>query len=212
MVGLTGTGLVADDLYLLAHHDVTGKPFLQPRALGLGLAGALLAELVLARTLRVGPDGLAVVGGVRLPDQLGHGVVSLVLGEKEPLSVQDWLQFLARAAADQVARRLERAGYLVAARQRWRGDRWVPVNADCAFAPLIRVRAALDSSRLAGEGSVVLAGLALGCGLGFRVLPFGPVEGQRWLDESLRRLGPDLRQLIAQTQAAVDGAVLSRRM
>jgi len=28
--GLTGTGLVADDLYLLAHHDVTGKPLLQP--------------------------------------------------------------------------------------------------------------------------------------------------------------------------------------
>ena len=26
--GLGGTGLVADDLYLLAHHDVTGKPLL----------------------------------------------------------------------------------------------------------------------------------------------------------------------------------------
>jgi Golgi phosphoprotein 3 (GPP34) len=40
---LGGTGRLADDLYLLAHHDVTGKPYLQPRAIGIGLAGALLA-------------------------------------------------------------------------------------------------------------------------------------------------------------------------
>ena len=37
--GLAGTGRVADDLYLMAHHDLTGKPLLQPRPLGLGLAG-----------------------------------------------------------------------------------------------------------------------------------------------------------------------------
>lgn len=212
MVGLTGTGLVADDLYLLAHHDVSGKPFLQQRALGLGLAGALLAELVLVAALRAGPGGLVATGGVRVPDQLGRSVIALVLGEREPLAVQDWLHFLARGAADQVARRLERAGYVVAGRRRWRGERWIPVNADCAFAPLIRVRAALDPARPAGEASVALAGLALACGLGFRVLPFGPVEGRRWLDDAVRRLGPDLREMIAQTQAAVDGAVLSHRV
>ena len=46
--GLGGTGLVADDLWLLGHDDRSGKPQLQPRALGIGLAGALLAELMLA--------------------------------------------------------------------------------------------------------------------------------------------------------------------
>jgi hypothetical protein len=62
---LTGTGLAADDLYVLAHHDVTGRPFLQARALGIGLAGALLAELVLAGAIRV-PDGrVALAGGAR---------------------------------------------------------------------------------------------------------------------------------------------------
>lgn len=30
-VELEGTALVADDLYLLAHHEVTGNPLLQPR-------------------------------------------------------------------------------------------------------------------------------------------------------------------------------------
>lgn len=47
MTGLNGTGRVADDLYLMAHQDINGKPYVQPRALGLGLAGGLLAELTL---------------------------------------------------------------------------------------------------------------------------------------------------------------------
>jgi hypothetical protein len=45
--GPGGTGRLADDLYLIAHHELTGRPHLAPRAVGLGLAGALLAELVL---------------------------------------------------------------------------------------------------------------------------------------------------------------------
>ena len=49
-VKLGGTGRVADDLYLLAHHEATGKPHLQPLAAGLGLAGGLLAEFMLPGT------------------------------------------------------------------------------------------------------------------------------------------------------------------
>jgi hypothetical protein len=55
---LAGTGRLADDLYLMAHNDVSGRPYLQPRALGLGLAGALLAELVLAGRVDAGPQDL----------------------------------------------------------------------------------------------------------------------------------------------------------
>ncbi|MGH3274178.1 MAG: ATP-binding protein, partial [Streptosporangiaceae bacterium] len=47
---LAGTGLIADDLYLIASHEVSGKPYLPPRALGAGLAGGLLAELMDADT------------------------------------------------------------------------------------------------------------------------------------------------------------------
>src|SRR5689334_16811132 len=58
--GLKGTGLVADDLYLMAHHELTGKPFLQPRPLGIGLAAALVAELMLVGSVRVTVEGAAV--------------------------------------------------------------------------------------------------------------------------------------------------------
>lgn len=64
-VKLGGTGRVADDLYLLAHHGATGKPHLQPRAAGLGLAGGLLAELMLPDTTRVVRHSYPPLVGIR---------------------------------------------------------------------------------------------------------------------------------------------------
>ena len=69
--GLSGTGLVADDLYLLAHDDRSGKPLLQPRPLGTGLAGALLAELMLAGCIGLRSDSAVVIGRDLAPDSGG---------------------------------------------------------------------------------------------------------------------------------------------
>ena len=55
----------------------------------------------------------------------------------------------------------------------------------------------------------MLAWPAAACGLGSRFLPYGPPNARQCLDDAIRQLGPDLRDLIAQTQSAVDSAVLS---
>ena len=62
---LSGTGRLADDLYLMAHHELTGKPHLQPRAVGLGLAGGLLGELMLSGSIRLSHG--TVMGARRHP-------------------------------------------------------------------------------------------------------------------------------------------------
>ncbi len=213
MAQLSGTGRLADDLYLMAHHEVTGKPYLQPRATGLGLAGALLAELVLAGTLLVWPDGIAVANRRPPADELAGLVLGHLIGERELHPAREWLLFLGRTATPQVAGRLEVAGYLAwtSARRPWRAGRRVPVNADCAFAPLARVQHALRSSRPALVQGVVLAGLADACGLGPRLQAYMPPNALGYLDQAVGQLGPDLRELIAQTQAAVDSAVLASR-
>lgn len=219
MLRLTGTGRLADDLYLLAHHDVTGRPFLQPRALRLGLAGGLLAELIfdgaiwLRAGMAVASGSAGAAGAGRAEDDLLRRVLAVMLAERDLLPVRDWLAYLATGASHEVAARLAAAGYL--ARQRsWRpgGTRWIPVDPDAAFAPLARVRSALDPARSSTVPDVVLTGLAAACGLGPRVLPFGPPGARRWLDEALGILRPDLRELIAQVQLAVDSAVLAHRI
>ena len=209
--GLRGTGLVADDLYMLAHDDQSGRPLLQPRPLGIGLAGALLAELMLGGSITLWQSGVAVARGPWPEDELERHVLSALTGETEPHPVREWLLFFARTAAADVARRLENAGYLARSGRRvpWRPPRWIPVNPDWVFAALLRVRPAADPTRPAAYGAA-LAGLAAGSGLGFRLDQYRPSasrtagDGAGWLDAGLCHL-------IAQVQAAVDSAVLAHR-
>jgi Golgi phosphoprotein 3 (GPP34) len=210
---LTGTGRLADDLYLMAHHDVTGRPYLQPRATGLGLSGALLAELMLAGQLLAGPGGVALTGYGRPGDRLAGQVLSHLAAERERHRAGEWLAFLGRTAIADVAVRLAEAGYLTRrpARRPWRGERWIPADPDCAFAPFSRARSALDPARPLLIPGAALAGLAAACGLGPRLLAYAPSRGRR-VEDAVAALPPGLRYLIAQTQAAVDSAVLAHRV
>jgi hypothetical protein len=211
--GLSGTGLVADDLYLLGHDDRSGKPLLQPRALGTGLAGALLTELMLAGCIGLRHDSTVVItrdtpqGAVQQ-----HRLLKQVADEPGPQPVRSWLRFLAHSAARDVALRLEEAGYLQHVRSRvpWRQDQWIPVNPDWAFAPMLRVRTALNPARPLTAHAAALTGLAVACGLGFR-LDLYQAQAGRPVQDAVAQLGPGLQELIAQTQTAVDSAVLSQR-
>jgi hypothetical protein len=211
--GLSGTGLVADDLYLLGHDDRTGRPLLQPRALGTGLAGALLAELMLAGWIGLRPDSAVVIGRDAPRAAAGrHPLLQQIAAEPGPQPVPSWLRFLARTAARDVAVRLAEAGYLKHVRSRvpWGQGQWVPVNAEWAFAPMLRVGNALDPARPVTVHAAALAGLAVACGLGFR-LHFYQIPARRPVQDVVAMLGPGLQELVAQTQTAVDSAVLAQR-
>jgi hypothetical protein len=74
------------------------------------------------------------------------------------------------------------------------------------------VGVALDPVRSASACDVVPAGLAVACGLGSRVLPYGPPDARRHLDCSVRQLSGGLRELVGRAQAMVDAALLSQRL
>ena len=214
MAQLSGTGRLADDLYLLAHHEISGKLHLQPRAAGLGLAGALLAELTLSGKIYFQADQIMVADRSPPGDGLARSVLGLLVSEPEQHAPRDWLLFLARTAAEDVALRLEQSGYLtrISSRRPWRGQRWIPVDADCAFAPFLRAKSALDSSKPVTAQNAALAGLAAACGLGRQMALYLPPKAHHRLQEAAQQLHPSLRDLITQTQAAVDSALLSHRV
>lgn len=212
MTDLGGTGLVSDDLYLLAHNDLTGKPYIHPRALGLGLAGGLLSELMLNGHINVQHGQVVFLGRGVSAEGLARRLLGVLASEYEYHPVRDWLLFVGRTAVDDVARRLADAGYLNRVGGRWRNQRWVPVDADSAFSPMLRVRAALDASRRLTIHDALLAGLADACGLGFRLAPYAPTALVRPLHYAVAQLPFSLQDLIAQTRAAVDSAVIAQRV
>jgi hypothetical protein len=208
---LGGTGRIADDLWLVAHHEVTGRAHLQPRALGLGLAGGLLCELLMDGAITI-TRGTVTAGQARPGDQLAGEVLGRIAAEGQLRPVRDWLAFLGRTSADEVAARLAASGYLTPAPWRpWRA-RWAPANPDCAFAPVTRIKAALDTSRPVLVTGVVLAALAAACGLGARLGLYLPSGSRARIDVMTRLLDPGLDEVITQVQAAVDAALLAHRV
>jgi hypothetical protein len=221
---LAGTGRVADDLYLIAHHEVSGRPYLSSRSAGIGLAGSLLAELMAAQTPAVTLDrgylipryrknGAPVARYARPDDLVAGHVLDLIVAESASRPVRDWLLFLGKTAAADVAGRLEHAGFLTRAAGRipWRASPLVPVEGDWSQCALLRAQAALDGTRTLTLYSALLTGLTVACGLGFRFadLSKGPTRGA---EEAVGMLPRPLKELIAHVQMAADAAVLAARM
>jgi hypothetical protein len=220
---LAGTGQIADDLYLVAHHEVTGKPYLPPRATGAGLAGGLLAELMdgdpPAVTLHRGyivpvpaAGGDLLARYARTGEPVRQHVLDLIIAEPAPRPARDWLLFIGHSAATEVAGRLERSGYLTrpASRIPGRYRHLVPGDRDWAHCALLRAHAALDAARTPGPYMALLGGLALASGLGFRFADFTGAPA-RSADEAIRMLSPPQRELIAHVQATADSVLLSHR-
>jgi len=220
---LAGTGLVADELWLIGHHEVTGRPHLSLRALGVGLAGGLLAELMTAQVPAVivhngyvrplyHRNGEPVARFARPGEPVAGRVLDLIMSERAPLSARDWLLFLGATAAADVAGRLELSGYVArpSGRRLWRDPPPVPVDRNWSHCALLRAHAALEAGRELTQYNALLAGLVLACGLGFRFADFPGAPG-RAAEEATRALPRPLRELIAQVQLTGDQAVLSTR-
>jgi hypothetical protein len=212
MPPLRGTGLLADDFFLLAHDDVTGKPRLHPRVTGIGLAGALLAELTLLGRTDVRASTLVVVDDRRLTDPLLAGLLGRIRTERRPHQVGAWLSFLAPGVTEEVAQRAAGNGLLVRVAQRGlrRGTRWAPADSSTAAWPAARLRMLLTRTEPMAIGDVSLAGLALACGLVQNVLADAPLQARQYLDHLVSTLAEPLRQLVVETESAVGNAVLAR--
>lgn len=205
--------LLADEFFLVAHDDVTGKCHLHPRIVALGLAGALLGELVLFRHVTV-RSGVVVVIDSRPPDNaLTHTVLDHLLSEPEPHPVRTWLAFLAQTSCDGVAGRLERAGYLshIPSRRPWRSGRWVPNDMSAAAWPRTRLERLMTDSGSMTVSDGVLAGLAAATGLAPGVLWDAGPGDREYLEQVVAALPAPLPELIAQIEAAVGNAILTRR-
>ncbi|MEU4560281.1 MULTISPECIES: GOLPH3/VPS74 family protein [Actinoplanes] len=102
--------MLADQYYLIAHEDRTGRSRLHPRATGLGLAAALLSELVLEGRVGVADGELFIVDRHPPRDALSHDVLDLLSAQSQHTDVRTWLAFLSQDAALRVAERLMRVG------------------------------------------------------------------------------------------------------
>jgi len=207
---------IADDLFLTAHDSVKGKSLLTPATLGLGLAGALLAELILWRRVDVVDGKILIIDDRPTGDPATTAVLDQLLREGHHRAVREWISFLATGvASDLVERRLARAGLVQ--RQEKRGllgtkVSFVPADSMVAGWPATRIRTYLGRGEMLDVPDLVLAGLILATGLDQHVFITLGTRGRAQLsDQFRRRLPAMLQELVGHAEAAVGDAVMARR-
>ncbi|MFY1673169.1 GOLPH3/VPS74 family protein [Plantactinospora sp. WMMB334] len=205
----------ADDFWRLAHHDVTGKPRVNVRVAGLGLAAALLGELVWAGRIDVRDGWLRLVDLTPPADVLAHTVLDQLVAQPQHTAVRIWLDFLAHDAVEQVAQRLWRTGHVrrEASRRLLRSAevRWVPVDWNVAHWPTARLSLQLRDRRPMSQADAFLACLVAVTGLDDHLLEDAPATSRDYLRHLTSTLSPPLRELLTHTHVAVGEAVLSYR-
>jgi hypothetical protein len=215
---LVQTELLADQFYLLAHHEATGRALLPGRIDGLGTAAALLGELLLDGYIGVRDGEVFRFGDASPRDFLTSAVLARIDEEGQPLSLRTWLAFFGPQASTGVVARLRSEGVLVrrsSGRLRRHG-RWAPIDPHVAAL----VGATLCTRLVRGdepeERSVLLAGLARASGLEHDhptlcELRFQPEARQR-LDQLLAELPAERRVLLGAVEAAIAFAISARRV
>jgi hypothetical protein len=207
---------LADDLFLTAHDSVKGKCLLSPATLGLGMASALIGELVLWRRVDVVDGKIQIIDDRPTGDPAATAVLDQLLREGHHRAVRDWISFLATGVAtDLVERRLARSALVQ--RQEKRGlfgskVSFVPSDTMIAGWPATRIRTFIGRGELLDIPDLVLAGLILATGLDQHVFLTLDARGRGQLfDQLKRRLPAMLLELISQSEAAVGDAVMARR-
>jgi hypothetical protein len=207
--------VLADQYFLIAHEDRTGRSRLHPRATGLGLAAALLGELMLEGRLRVIEGDMHIVSRQPPTDALAHDILDLHLAQPQHRDVRTWLAFLSQDAAVRVGERLMRLGAVEPVTRRKMlsvQTLYMPNSAEqrnaAAWAP-----ARLANLLVRGlEMSVtdrVLAGIIAATGLTRHVLYDFDVHRNafHYLPDVIASLPIDLRELIEYTEASVGSAL-----
>lgn len=203
--------LLADSFFFAAHDHISGKCRLNGRDVGLGLAGAMLAELVLFRKITVQRGAVVVVDRHPPSDAQAHAVLDELVREGGARAVRDWLRYLGRNAYELVAQRLVLAGHVRATQRRWRATVYRPVDMNSAAWPITRLATKLDRREPVAMPDIVLAGLFRTTGLDREMRSDAATDIDRYLDRLLARLPPPLVAVVTETAAAVGEAVMHQR-
>lgn len=206
--------LLADDFFLIAHDDRNGRSLLHPRATDLGLAGALLGELVLERRLSIDGQWLGVINSDPPPDPLAHTNLATIIAEPQHREVRTWLAFFGQSAVDAIGQRMIRTGLVqqIQVRRLLKSTtRYVPLDINLPAGRVVRLRRLLTSPEPMRVADTTLAGLAEVTGLSGHILWDADQASIKRVRTLINGLPPPLRELIMQVEAAIGDAVLSQR-
>lgn len=208
---------LADDLFLMTHDRLSGKPRLPESSLGIGLSSGLLAELMFSGCVVVAQSQLLLGEYPPPEDQLAQALFDQVQGQlltpQTTLTLPEWISSRRRYVTELVADRLVRRQLVVRHQHRRLGrlvTRYRAVSPADVFMREQRLSTFLRNRMELTELDVVVAALAMLISIGDDLMELGS-EGRDHLERLLPQLPIPLRELLAATDSAVSASSRTSR-
>ncbi|MFG1704990.1 GPP34 family phosphoprotein [Nonomuraea sp. M3C6] len=210
--------MLADDFFLVSWDTTgSGKPRLHVQGVALGLAGALIGELVLGRRVAVRGVRLDVIDPRRVQESVADQVLADLGNSPHHTDVRTWLAYLAQRSVEDVSGRLVRAGLLERETRKIlkrRQCRYFSTDFSRAAWPAVRLRLALVRRQPVSPQDMALATLVDACDMTDTILDEDPADrrvARNYLATLLATMPQPLSDLSRQVSAAVGDAVLTYR-
>jgi hypothetical protein len=217
---IAGPLALADDFWLATHDTPRGESSLKPRPLGIGLATALLAELMLHGKIQLLKGRLRMYEYIPPEDPALLAVFNQLAEEqrsqraRQDQDVRQWIAFLSdRRAADLVEARLSRQSLIEQVSLGWPRKRqvWVPRQVSDAGWPGTRIVTTIKKRQLLTDHDMALAGLFLATGVNQSALTGLDAHDAETLSRQLRNsMHVTLRELVTFAVTAVGQVVMTR--
>jgi hypothetical protein len=206
---------LADEIFLIGHDQYSGKPHVNDSTLDTGLAGAVMAELVLMGRVHVNEETAVIVTDVRpFGERVSDAALAELLKQREHHPVRAWVEYLRDHVRTMVAPRVVHGGLVQRVQSRSmlkQVVRYPATDPHRAAAPGARLRYMVDHPNNLDVQTATLGGLVLAMGLDFVLGGVSPRETRDALSRMQMLLHPDLKALIVGVESAVAALALSGR-
>jgi len=206
---------LADDFYLIGLDGRTNRPRLHTKAMNLGVAAALLAELVLANYIRINNGRIEVAYRHYAPEAREHAdMLSRIIAEPQHL-LPVWVSYFAQTATDVVQQRLVARRFMhVESRGMLRTKQsHVPVDPMAVEWRSLRIARVIAKRDIRTWEDLTIIGLIVATGLTEAVMWDSQTDERDNLVSILHYLNdePSLHALITQVETLIAAAVLAQR-
>lgn len=206
---------LADDFFLIGLDGRTNRPRLHAKAMGLGVAAALMAELVLSNYIQIHQNRILVASRHYAPEAREHAdMLSAIIAEPQH-ELPVWLTFFAQTSVDIVQERLVAHRFMhVESRGVLRSKQaYVPVDSMAVEWRSLRIARLISKRDIRTWEDLSIIGLIVATDLTDAVMWNASPEDRENLLVILRYLNdePSLHALITQVETLIAAAVLSQR-
>ncbi len=206
---------LADDFYLIGLDGRTNRPRLHAKAMGLGVAAALMAELVLNNYIQIHQNRILVASRHYAPEAREHAdMLSAIIAEPQH-QLPVWLSYFAQTSVEIVQERLVAHRFLhVESRGVLRSKQtYVAEDPMSVEWRSLRIARIISKRDIRTWEDLAIIGLIVATGLTDNVMWNAAAEDRENLLIILRYLNdePSLHALITQVETLIAAAVLSQR-